>query len=356
MSWLDGEGQALYRALEAVLAAGTETPLEESAFESLAVRILRWQRSRCPVLARVLSAMDPGSPQDSLATLLGAPTDAFREGRIATFDAAATVRTFRTSGTTGERRGEHHFADLTLYTRGSLQCAERWLTPGSPWRFLLLAEGEQSAPHSSLSFMLARIAEAHPDAPTLSALRDGSLDVPALDRFLAEGSGPVAMLGATFAFVHLLDGQSFRLPRGSVVMPTGGFKGRSRVLEPAELFTLLSEGLGVERAQVVQEYGMTELSSQAWEAHREGVPAGRYVCPPWMRVDAVDPLTLAPLPRGATGLLRVLDLLNLGSCIALQTADLGTVYEQGFEVHGRAPGATPRGCARAIDALLTGAR
>ena len=189
------------------------------------------------------------------------------------------------------------------------------------------------------------------------ALSQGALALEATRRALAADDGlPVAMLGASFGFVHLLDalgGEVLRLPKGSVAMPTGGFKGRSRELEPEAFLAMLEQRLGLVRAQLVQEYGMTELSSQAWEAHREGVPAGRYVCPPWLRVDAVDPVSLAVLPRGTQGILRVIDLANVGSSVVLQTADLGTVHVAGFEVHGRMPGATPRGCARAMDAVLS---
>ena len=96
---------------------------------------------------------------------------------------------------------------------------------------------------------------------------------------------------------------------------------------------------------------MTELSSQAYESHARG---GRlYVPPPWMLITAMDPERLTPLPHGAAGILRIVDLANIGSCIAVQTADLGATHPEGFEVHGRVPGATPRGCARAMDALLS---
>jgi hypothetical protein len=110
----------------------------------------------------------------------------------------------------------------------------------------------------------------------------------------------------------------------------------------------------VARTQIVGEYGMTELSSQAYEAHREGCAPGVFRAPPWMRVTAVDPVALTRVPDGEIGLLRVVDLANVGSAVAIQTSDLGRVHPDGFEVLGRAPGASPRGCARALDAALSG--
>ena len=151
-----------------------------------------------------------------------------------------------------------------------------------------------------------------------------------------------------------MGGGRVALPAGSVVMPTGGFKGRSREVAPDAFHALLGARLGVTRGQIVGEYGMTELSSQAYEAHGEGAAPGTYRAPPWMYVSAVDPATLAPLPKGKVGLVRVVDLANLGSAVAIQTSDLGRVTDAGFEVLGRAPGAAPRGCARALDAALSG--
>jgi hypothetical protein len=107
---------------------------------------------------------------------------------------------------------------------------------------------------------------------------------------------------------------------------------------------------------------MTELCSQFYDSIlREqvelGAPGERRKIPPrWARTVVVDPETLAPLPPGSTGLLRHIDLANIGSVVAVQTEDLGEALDDGFRVLGRASGSPPRGCSIAMDELLTAAR
>jgi hypothetical protein len=147
-------------------------------------------------------------------------------------------------------------------------------------------------------------------------------------------------------------------------MQTGGFKGRSRSLEPAAMLALLGARYGVPEASIVQEYGMTELGSQLYEttlrdaalgggADASG-PRGLW-WPGWVRVTLTDPDTLAEVPEGGEGLVRIDDLTNVDTVAAIQTSDRGRIERGGLLLLGRAAGATPRGCSLAIDAVL-GAR
>ncbi|HEX7241001.1 MAG TPA: hypothetical protein VF263_12085, partial [Longimicrobiaceae bacterium] len=171
----------------------------------------------------------------------------------------------------------------------------------------------------------------------------------------AEADGvPVCVLGTSFAFVHWLDaaGERYALPAGSRVMDTGGFKGRSREVTREELYAALGEQLGVGAEWCVNEYGMTEMSSQFYDGVA-GVAAPRlHRAPAWVRTRAVDPETLEALPDGETGVLRHWDLANLGSVMAVQTADLGMVTPDGIRLLGRARGAEARGCSLAMDQFL----
>lgn len=352
---------ALERRVRALLDAPFES-IDPREVEALALDLYDWQRANNPVLARIAEAQLEGRAPSSIDEIPAVPTDVFKAARVACFPGERAVRAFRTSGTTGEARGEHAFDDLSLYASACVATARRWLLPERSYRFVLLAATEREAPDSSLSFMLARFVDAWGGDEDAFVLRDGAL---AHDRVwsafdeAASDDVPVALLGASYGFVHLADAMGDRrvtLPRGSVVMPTGGFKGRSREIEPDAFHAMLTERLGVQRTQVVGEYGMTELSSQAYEACAAAVAPGAFHAPPWMRVTAVDPVSLAPVADGEVGLLRVVDLANVGSAIAIQTADLGRVRGGLFEVLGRAPGATPRGCARALDAALRGDR
>src|SRR5258708_12224197 len=143
---------------------------------------------------------------------------------------------------------------------------------------------------------------------------------------------PIALLGTAFNFVHLLDRlaelrRRLPLPEGTRLMETGGYKGRSRSLPKSELHQKITERLGIPPTHVVSEYGMTELSSQAYDSK---VPAAGaqvearervFHFPPWARVQIISPETGEQVSEGATGLLRVCDLANLHSVLPVQTHD-----------------------------------
>src|SRR5690606_20539431 len=144
---------------------------------------------------------------------------------------------------------------------------------------------------------------------------------------------------------------------GSRLMDTGGYKGAGRDVPPDALRQAYRDRLGLPAHHCINEYGMTEMLSQLYDAALADHHAGRTrpprkAAPPWVRSVAVDPETLEPVPPGATGLLRHLDLANIGSVAAIQTEDLGRVDEQGLVLEGRAAGAPPRGCSIAMDLIL----
>jgi hypothetical protein len=175
---------------------------------------------------------------------------------------------------------------------------------------------------------------------------------------------PLVLLGTAFSFVHLLDqlvekDLRFNLPSGSRAMETGGYKGRSRTLPKAELHALITERLGIPPTHIVCEYGMSELSSQAYDRvtgdkwQWEGAGAAschvsrvtsRFRFPPWARAQIVSPETGLEVVEGETGLIRVSDLANVFSVMAIQTEDLGICRGDGFELIGRAETTEPRGC------------
>lgn len=168
------------------------------------------------------------------------------------------------------------------------------------------------------------------------------------------GGHALVLLGTAFSFVHLLDflqapGRSFRLPPGSCAMETGGYKGRSRSLPRPELHALIAKRLGIPAARIRCEYGMSELSSQAYDTALDATcaqqPAPRsFRFPPWCRAQIISPETGFEVAEGGTGLLRVFDLANVFSVLAVQTDDLAIRQGEGFELVGRAHLAEPRGC------------
>jgi hypothetical protein len=164
---------------------------------------------------------------------------------------------------------------------------------------------------------------------------------------------PMTLLGTAFSFVHLLDyladnNLQFRLPKASRVMETGGYKNRSRALPKAELHTLITERLGVPRENIICEYGMSELSSQAYDCEIHPQSSIRnpriFHFPPWSRVQIISPETGCEVADGETGMIRIFDLANVFSVAAILTEDLGIRRGDGFELLGRAQLAEPRGC------------
>ncbi|HTV75513.1 MAG TPA: hypothetical protein VMD57_00835, partial [Candidatus Baltobacteraceae bacterium] len=152
------------------------------------------------------------------------------------------------------------------------------------------------------------------------------------------------ILGTAFSFVHLLDylaenNLRFNLPAGTRVMETGGYKNRSRSLPKKELHALITERLGVPRENIICEYGMSELSSQAYAKQ-----SGEFHFPPWARAQIISPENGREVGDGETGLIRIFDLANIFSVAAIQTEDLGIRRGDGFELVGRAQFAEPRGC------------
>jgi hypothetical protein len=219
----------------------------------------------------------------------------------------------------------------------------------------------EAAPHSSLVHMFEIIRRKHAAEDVCFAGRaqgdaGWTVDFELALEFLETASrthSPIAVMGTAFNFVHFLDdlsntGKRLRLPGGSRILETGGYKGRSRVMTKAELYAWTREMLGVQEDDIVSEYGMSELSSQAYDGMGDGTndasDARIFRFPPWAQVQLISPETGREVPEGETGLIRVLDLANVYSVAALQTEDLGVRRGKGFEVLGRTTEAEPRGC------------
>jgi len=362
----DDLDQAIARALPEL--AGRPDPARR---DELLTRLLARQAREVAPYGRFVAARgapDSGGtarPDDFPAL----PTDAFRFSRIARHPPEEDLRVFRTSGTTSGARGAHPFRNLALYDLAARLEARRALFPDPTprYRMLLLAPSAERAPDSSLSYMLARFADWFGLGSARWLVEGDQLDLPGLVEGVSAGPEPMALLGTSFAFVHAEDGLGDTalppLPPGSRAMVTGGYKGRSRSVEPRALRRMIARRFGLPESQVVTEYGMTELSSQCYDRALPAAPPPMgpggerlLVPPPWVRVSIVDPETLSPVPPGDPGLVRIDDLANVDSVAAVQTSDLGRAHPAGggFELLGRAEDAVPRGCALALDEALAG--
>jgi len=288
------------------------------------------------------------------------PTVAFKELELSCIPPAERRVVFHSSGTTEQKpsRHFHHTESLTVYEASLWPWFTRHLNPAGP--VIFLTPNRTAAPHSSLIYMFETVRQklAFPESAFAGSVgADGSwvLDFPAILRQLetaGDTKQPLTLLGTAFSFVHLLDylienKRHFKLPNGSRVMETGGYKNRSRTMPKAELHELITERLGVPPEQIICEYGMSELSSQAYAmAGGEGRAAAthQFHFPPWARVQIISPETGCEVAEGHTGIIRVFDLANVFSVAAVQTEDLGIRRGDGFELIGRAEKAEPRGC------------
>jgi len=372
---MSAELAALGAALEPAFGTSFDTTLDEAAFDALARRIFAFQFERNGPYAAWCRrrGRTPGTV-GHWTEVPAVPTVAFREVALVAGDAREAEAVFRTSGTSAgrERRGTHPMLDLSLYHRSLRAAFRAMLLPDGVMPLMLsLVPSPRDWPDSSLAHMVGTLI-AHDGAAGSATFASaaGGLDEAGLGAALEDATArgvPVCLLGTSFSYVHWLDalaasGRRFRLPAGSRLMDTGGFKGRSREVSEAAMRAAYEERLGIPPEYAINEYGMTEMASQFYDTTlRETVATGRAGprrkrVPPWVRTRIVDPDSLEPVSAGRTGLLQHYDLANAGSVIAVQTEDLGVAVDDGFRVLGRATGAVPRGCSIAMDELLAAAR
>jgi len=326
---------------------------EDDRFEALALEIFEFQMARNEPYRRYCEYRGMSHPR-IWTDIPPLPTRGFKEFDLWT---APPVRTFLTSGTSRglDKRGRHGLPSLDLYAAAWEPAFRRHVIPDRDrMRILSLIPSEEAMPESSLSYMASRILERFATPGSKTAMTANGLDVDAIERAI-RGSEPVLILGTSLAMAALLEslGSPIRLPEGSRIMDTGGFKGRARETERGALLDAYQERLGISPQRVVGEYGMTELCSQCYETHL-AESRRRFAGPPWVRTRAIDPETLQPLPFGERGLLAHWDLANAWTVLAVLTEDVGVVHEDGFELEGRAPGSELRGCSLATEALLDG--
>lgn len=329
----------------------------EVTFEDALRAVVAYQRDWNPQLAAWWARRGFVGDPVSADEIPAVPTDVFRSVALHTVERASS-QTFRTSGTTSGARGEHRVASTLAYEHGAALQWQRWVQPEAgamPWHALTFSAAD--VPDSSLAFMVARLGERFASAaPRYYVSPDRIHATEARDALRAE-TGPVLVIGTAFALVALIDeieqGAPLGLPAGSRVVETGGFKGRTRTIERTAFYALLGQRLGIPRSSLISEYSMTELSSQLYSDSFVGGDSatGLLQAPPWVRVSAVDPLSLVPVPAGTPGLLRIVDLANTSSVVAVQTADIGVVHAGGIELRGRVEGAVPRGCGLAVEEL-----
>lgn len=340
------------------------TAPEADSFEDLALAAFAYQFERIGPYRRLCErrGATPETVQD-WRQVPPVPAAAFKTLTLA---AEPAVEIFRSSGTTAgeERRSVHHHPFPDLYRRVIDASFPRFCLPyGGTLPILSLIPTREQLPDSSLSFMADHILARYGSPESLTAF--GSRGVEAAKARSWAGARqregrPVLVLATAFALAQWLDaladrlGLKFRLPPGSAIFETGGFKGKTTELTRGELLARVHEWLGVPPDFVVREYGMSELTSQFYTRILLGGDPDLFVAPHWVRVRLLDPETLEEVPAGTPGLVTVFDLANLGSAVHLLTEDLGIAEGDGFRLVGRAAGAELRGCSLVVEELGRG--
>jgi hypothetical protein len=340
---------------------------EPEAFERLALEVFRHQFETIAAYRRYCQGrgIEPGAVR-SADEVPAVSNVAFKYAELAIEGASQSpdAAVFLTSGTTQgrTRRGRHIVARPGIYRASAIAHLRTMLFPDARRMAMLAMHPTADAmPESSLSAMISWSIEEFSTRKHLAAASRNRVDIAAAIAFLGDCEArrePVCIMGTTAAFAALFSelgrrGSKLRLAQGSRMMDTGGPKGQAVPLQSSEVIARATELLGIAPAMVINEYGMTELCSQLYDAttfNCPGVPDSEErlkIPPPWMRVTARDPATLWPIADGQIGMLTFFDLANVGSVSAVMTEDLGIVERGRVRVIGRAVG-EPRGCALGI--------
>jgi len=301
-------------------------------FRRAALELFRFQAERCEPYARYISLLgvDPASVTRT-ERIPFLPIEFFKTEEIYC-GGHAPEKIFTSSNTGGTVPSRHMMADLSLYERAFTEAFERFYGPADKWSIYGLLPNYLQREGSSLVYMVDRL---------IRRCGSGGFYLDEYEKLLgdmARDPKPKILLGVSYALWDLAERYAPGL-HDTVVMETGGMKGRREELTKAEFHRILTEAFGVDR--IHSEYGMAELTSQAYSSG-EGV----FRTPAWMRVmirDVNNPLRI--LPAGSRGAIDIIDLANVHSCAFIATQDVGSLSADGsFTIEGRLTGADIRGC------------
>ena len=306
-------------------------------FRSLALQVFRFQYYNNPVYRQYCDLLKTGPESVSaIEEIPFLPISCFKTHTVASSVYEPRI-IFESSGTTGDATSRHYIKDEALYRKSFRACFELFYGRPENYCILGLLPSYLERGNSSLVYMVQDLITATRHADSGFYLHDFEKLSQTLQRLERSGQ-PVLLIGVTYALLDFAEQYPVPLQH-TIMMETGGMKGRRRELLREEVHRLLREAFSL--PAVHSEYGMTELLSQAYA--KEG---GRFQTPPWMQMmvrEEDDPFHF--LPAGKSGALNIIDLANLFSCSFIATEDIGRLHEDGsFSVAGRQDQAALRGC------------
>lgn len=307
-----------------------------SEFEKVCLEVFRFQFENNQVYRQFSRLVNKTSKSvNRIEEIPFLPIEFFKSKRVISSKHGSEI-IFSSSGTTGSLTSSHYVTDLGIYEKSFLEGFRRFYGDPEDYIILALLPSYLERTGSSLIYMADKLIEVskHED----SGFYLNELDVLAhkLKKLDQEGK-KILLLGVSFALLDLVEKYHFKL-KNTIVMETGGMKGRRKEMIRQELHEKLKEGFGT--AQIHSEYGMTELLSQAYSKGN-----GVFECPPWMKILIRDPEdALSFIPNEKTGGINVIDLANINSCSFIATQDLGRITSQGTQILGRFDNSDIRGC------------
>lgn len=306
-------------------------------FIKIALKVFRFQYENNRVYHRFCDLLHiDASTVKTLEAIPFLPIEFFKSEQVLSSDDPIEI-TFSSSGTTGSLTSSHFVTDLSLYEQSYLQGFSSFYGDIQNYVVLALLPSYLEREGSSLIYMADDLIQKSNNAESGFYLDNYEKLIQKLVDLDRSGQN-VLLIGVTFALLDLIEKTNFTL-KNTIIMETGGMKGRRKEMIREELHQLLQRGFGV--SAIHSEYGMTELLSQAYSTG-----GGIFDTPPWMQIlirDTEDPFSF--IKNGKTGGINVIDLANINSCSFIATQDLGKRYDNGsFEVLGRFDHSDIRGC------------
>ena len=307
-----------------------------SSFEEAALQVFAYQYEHTLVYRQFCDSMKrTPALVKSIRDIPFLPVQFFKSHEVIA-EGFTAQKVFESSTTSGAIPSRHMVADIELYEQSYLKAFEIFYGDPAQYCFLALLPSYLDRGTSSLLYMADDLIKRSNNELSGFINKDFEELKNRIESAKKQGQ-QIFLLGVTYALLDF--GEAYQIDlSGSIVMETGGMKGRRQEMTREELHGTLQKAFNV--TAIHSEYGMTELLSQAYSAG-EGI----FRCPPWMRLLTRDPYDPMSFVSGQTGAINIIDLANLYSCSFLSVSDLGRVYEDGsFEVLGRMDNADIRGC------------
>ena len=313
------------------------TITNQKQFEKIALKVFRFQYENNPVYHEFCDFLKTDVQKvKSIIQIPFLPIQFFKSHSVVS-NSNPVQATFTSSGTTGMTTSKHIVTDVSMYEESYRKGFSQFYGNIEDYVVLALLPSYLEREGSSLIYMVEDLItlSKHPESGFYLHNHD---ELTAKLIALDQAGQNVILIGVTYALLDLIEKQQFQL-RNTIIMETGGMKGKRKEMIREELHEQLCKRFGV--SAIHSEYGMTELLSQAYSLGNSV-----FECPSWMQIkirDTEDPLTY--IQDGKTGGINVIDLANINSCSFIATQDLGKKNpNNSFEVLGRFDNSDIRGC------------